>query len=60
MLYELWIASALMLIIEGIMPFASPSLTRRTMMVMTEWDDRTLRYGGLACMALGVVALYAV
>lgn len=60
MLYELWVASALMLIIEGIVPFASPSLTRRTLEVMSDMDDRHLRYGGLACMVMGVVALYLV
>ena len=55
---EFWVASALMFIIEGLVPFASPKLTRHSLLMLAELDDNTLRWGGLACTLLGVGALY--
>lgn len=57
---ELWIATALLLVIEGIIPFLSPVLTRRALAMMAEMDDRTMRVSGLVSMVLGVVVLYLV
>ena len=55
---DLWAAFALLLVIEGILPFASPATWRRLMRSVLEMDDRALRVAGLTSMACGVVLLY--
>lgn len=55
---ELLIATALILVIEGIMPFLSPGATREAMARMAQMDDRSLRMMGLVCMLIGVGMLY--
>lgn len=57
---DLWIASSLLMVIEGIVPFLTPTHTRRTLYMLAELNDRTLRLGGLASMVLGVLALYMI
>ncbi len=51
-------AVALVLVLEGIMPFLSPALVRRLLARMNELGDTSLRVGGLASMVAGVVILY--
>jgi len=53
-------ALGLMLVIEGILPFLSPTSLRRTLASVSELDDRSLRILGLASMAVGVLLLYLV
>ena len=53
-------ALALMLILEGVMPFLSPNAARRVMATMARMGDRELRIGALIGMALGVAMLYVV
>ena len=57
---DLFAALALVLIIEGIMPFASPAGLRRVCASFTELDDRWLRIVGLLSMSVGAVLLYFV
>lgn len=57
---ELWGALALVLVIEGILPFLSPSGLRKAYGQMIQMDDRTLRLYGLISMIAGVVLLYLV
>lgn len=57
---ELWVALALLLVIEGIMPFISPKGLRETLLTMASLSDRTMRIGGLISMVLGVMLLYLV
>jgi len=57
---ELWIAFALILVIEGVMPFLNPSGWRKTLRQVSEMDDKTLRIIGLSSMILGVIFLYLV
>jgi uncharacterized protein YjeT (DUF2065 family) len=57
---EFGIALALLLIIEGIMPFLSPEQLRETLRKMIEMDNKTLRYIGLTSMLFGLALLYAV
>ncbi|HHH35797.1 MAG TPA: DUF2065 domain-containing protein [Gammaproteobacteria bacterium] len=57
---DLGAAIALVLVIEGVMPFASPATWRRAMRSVLEMDDRTLRVAGLTSMALGLLLLYLV
>ena len=60
MLEELGVALALLLVLEGILPFLSPNLTRQSLAMMMEMDDKSLRMTGLICMIFGVILLYLV
>jgi len=60
MWHDLLVASALVLVLEGIWPFLSPSGSRRAMLSLAEADDPTLRLLGLISMVFGVVLLYLV
>ena len=60
MWHDLLVALALLLVIEGVWPFLSPGGVRRTLRIMAEQDDRSLRGAGLVSMLLGVVLLYLV
>ena len=55
---ELLIAVALMLVIEGILPFLSPTKMRGILLRMLEMDDKSLRISGLVSMVIGVIMLY--
>ncbi len=54
---DLWAALALVLIIEGIMPFVNPGGLRRTLLIISQMNDNTLRFIGLSSMVLGVFFL---
>lgn len=58
--HEFLIALALVLVIEGILPFLSPKSMRSYMSQMSEMNDRTLRVTGLVMMVIGVIMLYIV
>jgi len=55
---ELLVAVALMLVIEGILPFLSPTKMRGILLRMLEMDDKSLRISGLLSMVIGVIMLY--
>ncbi len=57
---DLLAALALMLIIEGLLPFLSPKLMRQALYAMAQMDERGLRISGLISMALGLALLYGV
>lgn len=57
---ELLIALALILVIEGIMPFMNPSGMKKMMLMATQMDDNTLRTIGLISMLSGLLLLYLV
>lgn len=54
---SLWTALALVLILEGILPFCAPSLWRDTFRKVTELSDGQLRFVGLISITIGIVAL---
>ena len=60
MLHELAVAFCLMLVLEGILPFAAPRLWQRMLLSVSSADERTLRLAGLASMAAGVGLLYLI
>ena len=60
MWHELLIAFALVMVIEGILPFLNPGALRKMLIVVNEMDDHSLRIGGLISMIIGVVMLYLV
>lgn len=55
---ELLTAVALMLVIEGVLPFANPQGLRSVLARMSEVDDRSLRISGFVSMLLGLGLLY--
>jgi uncharacterized protein YjeT (DUF2065 family) len=57
---QLLIALALVLIIEGILPFLNPRGMRNVMKSMAELDDKSLRISGLVSMIIGLILLYTV
>ncbi|OGT19141.1 MAG: DUF2065 domain-containing protein [Gammaproteobacteria bacterium RBG_16_57_12] len=58
MLHDLLNALALVLVIEGILPFANPAGMRKAWLAMAQLDDRALRVAGLLSMLTGVALLY--
>lgn len=58
LLDSLFIATALMLIIEGVMPFINPAMFRRSLIQMMSMSDKSLRGIGLFSMCFGLVLLY--
>ena len=57
---ELLTALALVLVIEGLFPFASPRGFRDMLRLVGEMDDRMLRNSGLFSMIAGLLLLYLV
>ena len=56
--HSLWVGMALMLVIEGILPFLNPAAFKRTLLQMTKMRDSQLRITGLLSMLLGLILLY--
>ena len=54
---SLWIALALILIIEGLLPFAAPRLWRDTFQRLIGLTDGQLRFIGLISIGFGLVSL---
>jgi hypothetical protein len=57
---DLWVALALMLVLEGIVPFLSPDTLRRMLVTVIQMDNRSMRIAGLISMLAGVALLYLV
>lgn len=58
MWHDLLVALALVLVIEGVLPFLSPGKVRQLLLQMADMDERALRLTGLASMIMGVILLY--
>ena len=57
MVNTLLLAFALMLVIEGLLPFLAPRVWRETFRRVTEMSDGQIRFIGLSSMRVGVVLL---
>jgi len=57
---DLFVALALVLVIEGLIPFAAPGRYRRMVEMLGSIGERQLRIGGLAMMVVGLGLLYMV
>jgi uncharacterized protein YjeT (DUF2065 family) len=57
MLNVLLLAFALMLVIEGLLPFLAPRVWREAFRRVTEMSDGQIRFIGLSSMLVGVVLL---
>ncbi|QNN56186.1 DUF2065 domain-containing protein [Diaphorobacter ruginosibacter] len=53
----LWTALALLLMLEGLLPFFSPASWRRAMMQIAQLRDGQIRFFGLIAIAAGLVIL---
>jgi uncharacterized protein YjeT (DUF2065 family) len=51
-------AFALMLVIEGVLPFLLPALWRDTFRRITEFTDGQIRFFGLSSMLVGLLILF--
>lgn len=58
MWHDVAVAAALVLVLEGIVPFTNPGALRRAAAAMSEMSDRSLRAAGFASMLLGLLLLY--
>ncbi|MEK6736578.1 MAG: DUF2065 domain-containing protein [Pseudomonadota bacterium] len=56
----LLMAIALMLILEGMLPFLSPQVWRETFKKLTEINDAQIRFIGLSSMLIGLALLLIV
>lgn len=57
---QILIALALLLIIEGIMPFINPNGWKNLLRAILDMDNAALRTGGFISMMIGLVLLYTV
>jgi len=55
-----WLAFALVLVIEGFMPFVSPGIWRKTFLQILQLSDGQLRFFGLASLLSGLVLIWFV
>ena len=51
------LAIALMLILEGVLPFIAPNLWRETFRRITQMSDGQIRFVGLSSMLVGLLLL---
>ncbi len=54
----LWTALAMVLVIEGIMPFVSPGSWRRGFTQLLQLRDGQLRFFGLCCVLVGLLLIW--
>lgn len=57
---DLLSAIALLMVIEGLLPFANPRGSRRTMAMLAQMPDEKLRLAGLVSIIAGLVLLWIV
>jgi uncharacterized protein len=57
---DLAAAFALLLVLEGIMPFVNPAGLKRSLAKVLTFGDRELRIAGLGSMLAGVLILFLV
>ncbi|HEC18576.1 MAG TPA: DUF2065 domain-containing protein [Gammaproteobacteria bacterium] len=57
---DLLSALALVLVIEGVFPFLSPTGFRQKIRLISEMDDGQVRVAGLVSMAIGLLLLYLI
>jgi hypothetical protein len=56
---NVWIAAmALMLVIEGVLPFTAPRIWRETFRTLIQMTDGQIRFAGLASMLIGLAVLF--
>lgn len=54
---NLFLAFALMLVIEGILPFVAPAAWRETFRRLIQFSDGQIRFVGLTSMIIGLILM---
>lgn len=54
----LWLALALVLVIEGLFPFVSPTGWRKTFLQLLQLHDGQIRFFGLCSILVGIAAIW--
>jgi len=54
----LWVALALVLVVEGLFPFLSPTGWRRMFTQLLQLNDGEIRFFGLASILLGLLLIW--
>ncbi|QBK05579.1 DUF2065 domain-containing protein [Hylemonella gracilis] len=57
--HTFWTALALVLVVEGLLPFLSPSGWRRMFSQMLQLSDGQIRFFGLFSIVLGLIGIWA-
>jgi uncharacterized protein YjeT (DUF2065 family) len=57
---DLLAALAILLVLEGLLPFLSPGATKRVMAQLSQMAERELRIAGLVSVIAGLVLLFLV
>ena len=55
---SLWTALALLLVLEGLLPFVAPRIWRDGFRRLTDLTDGQLRFIGMISVGIGLLALY--
>jgi uncharacterized protein len=55
-----WTALAMVLVIEGLLPFISPSAWRSAFQQILQLRDGQIRFFGLACILIGLFLIWMV
>ncbi len=55
--HSVWTAIALVLIVEGLLPFISPCIWRKTFLQLMQLNDCQIRFIGLGCIVFGMLFL---
>lgn len=54
----LWLALALMLVLEGLLPMLAPARWRQMFSEILKWQDGQIRSFGLACVCVGLLLFW--
>ena len=57
---SLWTALALLLILEGLLPFVAPRISREGFRRLTDLTDGQLRFIGMVSIGVGLLGVYLV
>ncbi|WP_455376314.1 DUF2065 domain-containing protein [Kaarinaea lacus] len=60
MWHNLLMALALLLVIEGLLPFLNPAGFKQAMQMISQMNEKQLRISGFVSMMVGVVIMYIV
>ena len=60
MWHDLLLALALLLVIEGLLPFLNPGGFKQAMQMISQMDEKQLRMSGFVSMMVGVLIMYIV
>ena len=60
MWHDLLLAVALLLVIEGLLPFLNPAGFKQAMQMISQMTEKQLRISGFASMMLGLLLMYIV